>query len=263
MSFQSNVCSESSTSDNPVSEQQPDAMQEMHKLIDEFLASQLDTTEKIVDDHLSMDEERREAEILQHRTLLRLSAPVAPSGSTIRRRPVGAPPRLAASVNVSHDALPPSRIAEPVVASPAVSHGRGRTNSVVQASPYRNIRFTRQSDRAHEAPISVQDDRDQDVPMLMTELQSDSAQDAPILVPELLPKYVSREPTPIITPHYNRITTQEDRRHSLPAGDLISYNGDINTYELQPLPEDAKPPLVVTTRLWSSQLSSPSTTQLW
>jgi hypothetical protein len=272
MSSESNAHSNFSVPGRQLSAQQPDLMPEMHELIDESLAAQSDNAEEIADDLLSMDEERHETEVLRHRTLLRLSAPVAPPTSTIRRRPVGAPPRRAASVHIPRGAQPPSRVHEAAIASPPVSHGHGRNDSVMCASPYRNVGSTRRFGRAHESPIPVESDHDQDAPMLVAELQSDSAQYAPMLTSDLQSDHAHQEPARIIIPHYNRdsvlptldgslalrvnasrlayidgITIREDRRHSLSAGDLVPYNGGITIYEPQPLREWADPPLVTIT----------------
>jgi hypothetical protein len=252
-------------------------VQELTDLIDE----QLDEAESFLHLHQEMDEERR-VQISRHQTLLELSGPVAPSTSSISRRPVGAPPRHAASTNNTHSMQQPSQQHRGVVTHPSVSGsqgGHGRNDSVMRTSSDRETRARHRSNLAHDAPIPVQFDSALQAPMLQSELsgarhrsnltrdapisvQFDPALQAPMLASELHSAPTREAAIPVrpqngrnggiklnaqTLAQFDRISAQEDRACRPPTEVLIPY------YGIDPNRPDSElrknPPLDVTTRV--------------
>jgi hypothetical protein len=217
-----------------------------------------------------MEEDRLEVQRERHRTLQLLNGPEAPPNSTILRKQVGAGIRHAVSTNSLHRAQqpiqPPAIVVSP--SSPvAASVGPARMDSTMPAPAPPPTHRVRSNGRRRETPASVRSER-APIP-----IQTSRADDGPMLLAELQSDYFPREHGPVEIPlyrrdsvlstedgslalrvnasrvaHNNRIIARQDRRRSLPAEPLVSYNGEITIYEPQPLREYAHPPMDVAAR---------------
>jgi hypothetical protein len=217
-----------------------------------------------------MEEDRLEVQRERHRTLQLLNGPEAPPNSTIRRKQVRAGIRRAVSTNS------PCRVQQPIQppgivvssSSPtAASADPARMDSTMLAPAPPPTHRVRSNSRRRETPASVRSER---APIL---IQTSRADDGPMLLAELQSDYFPREHSPVKIPpyrrdsvlptengslalrvnaarvaHNNRIIARQDRRRSLPAEPLVSYNGEITIYEPQPLREYADPPMDVAAR---------------